>query len=496
MHDKSILAAPRAAPAGGKRLILVAVAPALLLGAACEGLTGPGEGERPGVSISHTAFELAVGESAQLTATSLSAPASTPTFEWSSSDPGIVAIDGQGRVTGKGSGVAHLRVRLGGHMDSATVRVGGGQGGSPTWSSVHAGDLFTCALDSSGQRYCWGANPFGAHGTGSRRMYTATYSPVSAGDPLRYRTLSSGNAHACGITVDGVGYCWGNNAGNSSDYELRPHRLAIPRSLTEISSGLVHACALDVQGDRYCWGSNLMSALGLPSAGARQASPGRADEEVRFASVSSGTAHSCGVTAAGEAFCWGTAQAGELGEGSVSVVRPRPYPVSGGLRFASISAGNAGTCALTAEGAAYCWGVVTFTDGSAPRRGESAVPYRLETDVRFAQVSVGAGHACGRTADGAVYCWGLNEFAQAGVEPATGQSCASPYISGGVPCVALPHPVSGTLRFRQISTGRMHTCGVTFENALYCWGRNDAGQLGSGRIHPYSAQPVRVAVPL
>lgn len=491
MHETSVLATRSRAP--GLCKILVPLVAVVLSSAGCDGLAGPSDGERAGVGISHTAFELAAGESALLKATSLSAPASTHTFTWSSSNPGVVEVDGQGRVTGKGPGVAHIRVQLDGQMDSATVRVGAAQGGSPAWLSVHAGDLFTCALDSTGQRYCWGSNPFGAHGSGVRRLYTATHSPVPAGDPLRYRTLSAGNAHACGITVDGVGYCWGNNAGNSSDYELRPNRLGIPRALAEISSGLTHACALDVQGSRYCWGSNLGAALGIPSAGIRQATPLRAEEDVRFVSISAGLGQSCGVTAAGEAFCWGTGAAGELGDGAVGQVRPRPHPVSGGLRFASISAGNAATCALTTEGAAYCWGVVTFTEGGAPRRGGSAVPYRLETDVRFAQVSVGAGHACGRTAAGAVYCWGLNEFAQAGVEPAAGQMCASPYISGGTACVALPHPVSGGLRFRQISTGRMHTCGVTFENALYCWGRNEAGQLGSGRIQPYSAQPVRVA---
>lgn len=183
MHVNSSLTAP---PFGMARCkVLVPLAAVVLSAAGCEGLAGPGDGERAGVSVSHTAFELEVGESVLLKATSLSAPTSTPTFEWSSSNPEIITIDGQGRVTGTGSGVAHVRVRLGGHMDSVTVRVGATHGGSPAWSSVHAGDLFTCALDSSGQRYCWGSNPFGAHGSGMRRMYTATHAPVSAGDPLR-----------------------------------------------------------------------------------------------------------------------------------------------------------------------------------------------------------------------------------------------------------------------------------------------------------------------
>lgn len=462
----------------------------------CSELTGPRDDGLSGISISNTAFDLEVGEAADLTATSSSlegAPGTPPGLEWSSSDARVLTVDQQGRVSGVGRGQATVFVRLGLLTDSAAVRVGAAEsGGSPVWAAVHAGGRFTCAVDAAGERYCWGENPFASHGNGTRRLHTATHSPVATGDPLRYTQLSSGGFHGCGITADGTGYCWGNNAGQESSYAPSPQRMQTP-PLREVTSGAQHACAVDTGGVRYCWGSNLVGALGTPSAATRQMAPLRVDEQITFSTLSAGFSHTCGLNGVGEAFCWGTAMAGELGDGSPSGGRMVPHPVSGGLRFSSISAGNAGTCALTSDGVAYCWGVLTVETGAGLRRGESAVPVRLDTELRFAQVSVGAGHACGRTGAGEVFCWGLNEYGQSGLDPATGPQCSSQYVGGTVPCVGAPNSVSATLRFRQISAGRNHTCGVTAGSELYCWGLNDRGQLGSGRIATASARPVRVA---
>ena len=43
-----------------------------------------------------------------------------------------------------------------------------------------------------------------------------------------------------------------------------------------------------------------------------------------------------------------------------------------------------------------------------------------------------------------------------------------------------PMPVSGGLAFTRISSGSMHTCGVTrIVGRVYCWGSNAAGRLGT-----------------
>lgn len=440
-----------------------------------------------------------VGESVDLAATASeplegsSGPSPAPI--WRSDNPTIIVVDDNGVVTAMAPGHATVVVRMGDHTDSASIRVGSTPAATtPQWAAVYAGYSYTCALNAAGERYCWGANQFGAHGNGTRRLHTAIHSAQSAGDPLRYRALSSGSAHGCGITAGGEGYCWGNNSGRATDYDLHPQRLGIDSDLREISSGLSHACALASNGGRYCWGSNMTGALGMQTEALRQATPRRADEDLRFSAISSGLGHTCALDEGGKAFCWGTSSSGGLGDGSSSGARALPHPVSGGLVFASISAGNGGTCALTAAGEAYCWGALVLETGGGPRWSQSAVPQRVDTDLRFAEVKFGAAHACGRTGEGAVFCWGSNNFGKAGVEPAAGEQCGGDSVSGTVACVITPRRIGTGLVFHQISVGLDHACGVTTQNEVYCWGRNEKGQLGHGRIHAYSADPVRVAV--
>ena len=76
-----------------------------------------------------------------------------------------------------------------------------------------------------------------------------------------------------------------------------------------------------------------------------------------FAAVSAGgdARHTCGVTVAGAAHCWGWNVFGELGDGTTTT-RQSPVLVAGGLRFSAVRAGNNHTCGVTVEGTAYCWG--------------------------------------------------------------------------------------------------------------------------------------------
>src|SRR5207247_4754729 len=80
---------------------------------------------------------------------------------------------------------------------------------------------------------------------------------------------------------------------------------------------------------------------------------------ITFTSLGAGGVHTCGIASgSGAAYCWGYNKAGELGIGSrdSTIRHDVPAPVSGSLRFRAVSAGYDFSCALTTEGAAYCWG--------------------------------------------------------------------------------------------------------------------------------------------
>jgi alpha-tubulin suppressor-like RCC1 family protein len=89
-----------------------------------------------------------------------------------------------------------------------------------------------------------------------------------------------------------------------------------------------------------------------------------------FATLSAGNRHTCGVTNAGAAYCWGDNSNGNLGNGT-NFPASVPVAVSGGLTFSTISAGRFHTCGVTTGGLAYCWGGVALGNGTT---GSSLVP--------------------------------------------------------------------------------------------------------------------------
>lgn len=126
--------------------------------------------------------------------------------------------------------------------------------------------------------------------------------------------------------------------------------------LSGLAAGRAHTCAFDVQGV-VCWGSNSSGQLGQPAYPfIGHGYPIRASVAVALVSLTAGGEHTCGLTAAGAAYCWGSNSNGQLGNGSVGGTNPVAAAVGGGLTFVSLSAGGNSTCGVTPDGSIYCWG--------------------------------------------------------------------------------------------------------------------------------------------
>ena len=188
--------------------------------------------------------------------------------------------------------------------------------------------------------------------------------------------------------------------------------------------------------------------------------------ELTFVAITTGEAHSCGLAANGAAYCWGFNGEGALGSSS-SQDSWLPVLVSGGHTFRSIQAGRNHTCALTESGAAYCWGRnsagQTGTGDPAP---SIPTPTAVSGGLIFTELAAGSTHTCGLTADGSGYCWGESIAVGAGDR-------------FGPAVLPTPHRVSGGLSFASIAAGDDHNCGQTRDGEVYCWGSNSAKQLGN-----------------
>jgi alpha-tubulin suppressor-like RCC1 family protein len=191
-----------------------------------------------------------------------------------------------------------------------------------------------------------------------------------------FQSISAGAGHTCGLTADGTAYCWGvNYKGQLGDGTMggrrnSPAAVAGGLVFTYISAGAEHTCGLTTDGVAYCWGDNNNGRLGDGTTTSRPR-PVAVARGLVFRAIA-GNEHTCGLTRDGAAYCWGPNTFGRLGDGSTNS-RLSPVAVSRGLVFKAISVGEYRSCALTTDGAAYCWGVrgqlgngLTTTDGRTP----------------------------------------------------------------------------------------------------------------------------------
>jgi alpha-tubulin suppressor-like RCC1 family protein len=154
------------------------------------------------------------------------------------------------------------------------------------------------------------------------------------------------------------------------------------------------------------------------------------------------------------------------------------------LRFTQISAEGIGfansTCGLTASGEAWCWGDNTFGKLGDGSTDNSPIPVRVQADVAFGSIHTGYFHSCGFGVTGELWCWGEQE-----ADP--GAFGARP-----VGLYTTPVIVHEDFRFTRLETGRNFTCGLTAQHAAYCWGSDWFGSLGQGQVIEGSAVPLQV----
>ncbi len=371
-----------------------------------------------------------------------------------------------------------------------------------TLTQITAGNSHTCALDASGTAYCWGAN-----GNGQLGNNTTTRSPVpvavSTSGVLSGTTLTQitgGSAHTCALDSTGLAYCWGANGngqlGNSSTTQsLVPVAVTTSgvlsgKTLTQISADEngMYTCALDAAGAAYCWGAASFGQLGN---GGVSSTPGVPVAVVTsgvlsgkaLTQIATGSGSTCAVASTGAAYCWGQGVNGELGNGSaVSSSVPVAVTTSGALAGKTLSQVSLGTnfaCALDSAGAAYCWGLNTSGQVGNPA---TATHFLVPTAVTSqAAVSAGYTHAC-TISSGKAYCWGDNSDGELG----NGNTASS-----NVPVAVVTSGVLAGVTLTQVSAGFFFTCALSNTGAVYCWGFNSDGELGNNST-TNSSVPVAV----
>ncbi len=200
--------------------------------------------------------------------------------------------------------------------------------------------------------------------------------------------------------------------------------------------------------------------------------------------------HTCGVTIAGAVYCWGGNGRGQLGDGTTTRrLTPVLALAPSGVTFGSISAGWHHTCAVAltpVAGDVYCWGRNENGRLGDGTQADRSVPGRVAapSGVTFLSVSAGGQHTCAVAAGTRdVYCWGKNQYGQLGDNTTIGKLTP----------VRVNAPVG--VIFNTVTAGGQHSCGMaTSGGVAYCWGWNQYGQLGDS-TNTFSSLPSRVKPP-
>ncbi|MBW8772650.1 MAG: Ig-like domain-containing protein, partial [Gemmatimonadetes bacterium] len=295
--------------------------------------------------------------------------------------------------------------------------------------SIEGGDVqdsrsgHTCGVGVDGAAYCWGSGSWGMLGDGKHGESIPVYA-----NPF-------------------------------------PTKVASVPSVTQTALGGSHTCLLATDGSAWCAGSNYYGEIGIASLNSD--CPGgveicvvsfnKVPGGLQFTSIVAGVHHNCGLVASGDAYCWGLDVTG------VAQRVPSPVAVPGGLKFKSLSAGGSTTCGIALDDFTYCWGYTylgqTGTGIASPTQNLVTTPTRVVTSEQFVQIALGVQHSCALTADGRAFCWGVNDHGQ--LAATTTVICGDPAIPSAVlaPCSPTPIAVNTALRFTALAASIWHTCG-------------------------------------
>ena len=202
--------------------------------------------------------------------------------------------------------------------------------------SMATGNKFSCAGKADGTAWCWGYNANGRLGDGTT---TNSYSPVQVEGLDTVVSMTGGYDHTCAVTVDRTAWCWGagmdGQLGNgittqgelAADY-LTPVQVQGLTDIYKLTTGDHHTCSIKMDRTLWCWGRNTSGQLGNGVATGYSSVPVQVLNIDNVASVTSlGYMHTCATKTDGSAWCWGTNQYGQLGNGQTGSGTGSSVPV-------------------------------------------------------------------------------------------------------------------------------------------------------------------------
>ncbi len=366
-------------------------------------------------------------------------------------------------------------------------------------TKVSIGFQTMCALKTSGDVYCWGAD-WSTYDYLNPNSVSIRHEPVKINFEEKVVNINLNGIHACAITESNRMACWGygdvGQLGNGGlDSQSEPVYVSNLEFVSKIALGSEHTCAIGKSYDDetqklWCWGSNNYRKLGVdpfaysssPIPLKVQNIPGQTIE------VAAGKEHTCAIVnneGQNSVFCWGLNREGQLGIGSTSEWDPMvgdllvPTYVPGSEGAVKIALGEAHTIILKESGEIQSWGTNTqgqLGNGAFFRR---QLPIHLHSvfpglDQQIEDIVMGDYFTCTLMEDGSVYCWGSNRYGQIGKGDLDYAPEPVKIIDSGV---------------KAITASNERVCSLLVTSEVKCWGLNYDNTLGTDNPLLYLSAP-------
>lgn len=207
--------------------------------------------------------------------------------------------------------------------------------------------------------------------------------------------------------------------------------------------------------------------LSAPGATAKTVGPAEG-WRLAFVQVAGGEGHTCAVTNDGQVWCWGLGSTGQLGRGVFEDATPKtPARVPGLTGVVEVYGGRNKSCARNESGAVWCWGGAALGNG---QQAASATPTQIVGFSGAAGVALAESHGCATLSGGQARCWDTG-----------GCRAGDGNCDVRLSPVAVRTSASNVLsQATQVSAAWAHTCARLTTGAVWCWGLNDGGKVGSG----------------
>jgi hypothetical protein len=362
--------------------------------------------------------------------------------------------------------------------------------GEPVVELAAMADL-VCARTRSGRVYCWSDHP-----DEHSKQELAALGYWDPGAPIEIEGIEDaveiavGFTHGCARLRDDSVRCWGDNrwfqlgeADGRMFIDAPTRIVGLKNAAVEVSVGTRHACMRDDQGESWCWGFRRAVADDFHDLEPNLVHIG-GSSTTPAARVLTGDDLSCSMSA-DVVECVGDGKLATCDDifCSDSVDVMPPFALDSVVDLVPWWGCHADKRGVSCFGHAS-YHPTKYYPAFNVLVASSKPAWRIHAPIKGRVIDIGLGddHGCALVEDGRVYCWGLNDAGQLGRATPRRRSPAS-----GDRALLVP----GLAKLVSLDAGEAHTCGLDEQGTAWCWGANDHGQLGA----PLSGHGTPVSVP-